>query len=87
MPSLREAGYPVEFAQWSGLFVPAATPDAIVGPLRDAAKAAANDPAGRQAISSAGSTLLYVDMAAFQSDIDADARKMKVVVQKIGKVE
>ena len=87
VPSLKEAGYPVEFAQWSGLFVPAATPDAIVARLREAAKAAANDPAVRQTIASAGSPLLYVDTLEFQSYIDADARKMKDVVQKIGKVE
>lgn len=87
VPSLKEAGYPVEFAQWSGLFVPAATPDAIVARLRDAARAAANDPAVRQTISSAGSPLLYIDTPEFQSYIDADARKMKDVVKKIGKVE
>ena len=87
VPSLKEAGYPVEFAQWSGLFVPAATPDAIVARLRDAAKAAANDPAVRQTISSAGSPLLYLDTPEFQSYIETDARKMKDVVQKIGKVE
>jgi tripartite-type tricarboxylate transporter receptor subunit TctC len=87
VPSLKEAGYPVEFAQWSGLFVPAATPDAIVARLRDAARAAANDPAVRQTIASAGSPLLYIDTPEFQSYIDADAKKMKSVVQKIGKVE
>ncbi|MET0964589.1 MAG: tripartite tricarboxylate transporter substrate binding protein [Noviherbaspirillum sp.] len=87
VPSLKEAGYPVEFAQWSGLFVPAATPDAIVAKLREAARAAANDPAVRQTIASAGSPLLYIDTPEFQSYIDADAKKMKTVVQKIGKVE
>lgn len=87
VPSLKEAGYPVEFAQWSGLFVPAATPDAVVAKLRDAARAAANDPAVRQTIATAGSPLLYIDTPEFQSYIDADAKKMKTVVQKIGKVE
>ena len=48
---------------------------------------AAAIPAVRQTISSAGSPLLYVDTPEFQSYIDADARKMKDVVQKIGKVE
>ena len=27
VPSLKELGYPVQFAQWSALFVPAGTPD------------------------------------------------------------
>jgi tripartite-type tricarboxylate transporter receptor subunit TctC len=86
VPSLKQAGYPVEFAQWSGLFVPAGTPDAIVAKLRDAAKAAANDPAVRQTISNAGSPILYMDTPEFQNYLTADARKMKDAVQKIGKV-
>jgi tripartite-type tricarboxylate transporter receptor subunit TctC len=87
VPSLKEAGYPVEFAQWSGLFVPAATPDAIVTRLRNAARAAAADAAVRQTIAGAGSPVLYVDAPEFQSYINDDAKKMKEAVQKIGKVE
>jgi tripartite-type tricarboxylate transporter receptor subunit TctC len=87
VPSLKEAGYPVEFAQWSGLFVPAATPDAIVTRLRNAAHAAADDPAVRETIAGAGSPVLYVDAPEFQSYINDDAKKMKEAVQKIGKVE
>jgi tripartite-type tricarboxylate transporter receptor subunit TctC len=87
VPSLKEAGYPVEFAQWSGLFVPAATPDAIVIRLRKAAHAAADDPDVLQTIAGAGSPLLYVDAPEFQSYIIDDAKKMKEAVQKIGKVE
>jgi tripartite-type tricarboxylate transporter receptor subunit TctC len=87
VPSLKEAGYPVEFAQWSGLFVPAATPDAIVTRLRNAARAAAAHAAVRQTIAGAGSPVLYVDAPEFQSYINDDAKKMKEAVQKIGKVE
>ena len=48
VPSLKESGADVEYAQWSGLFVPAATPEPIVRRLRDAApraKAARTDRA------------------------------------------
>jgi tripartite-type tricarboxylate transporter receptor subunit TctC len=86
VPSLKEAGYPVEFAQWSGLFVPAGTPDAIVTKLREAARAAANDPAVRKTIGNAGSPVMYMDAPEFQSYIDTDAKKLKEAVQKIGKV-
>ena len=44
VPSLKQLGQPVQFAQWSALFVPAGTPDAIVQKLRAAAKKAAADP-------------------------------------------
>jgi len=55
VPALKASGYPVQFAQWSALFVPAATPDAIVQRLRAAARKVAADPAVVQTISRAGS--------------------------------
>ena len=87
VPSLKEAGYPVEFAQWSGLFVPAETPDAVVARLREAAKAAANDPQVRQVIAGAGSPLQYLDTPEFQAYIAEDSKKLKEAVHRIGKVE
>jgi tripartite-type tricarboxylate transporter receptor subunit TctC len=87
VPSLKEAGHPVEFAQWSGLFVPADTPDAVVARLREAARVAANDPHVRQIMVTAGSPLQYLDTPEFQAYIAEDAKKLKEAVQKIGKVE
>ena len=87
VPSLTELGYRVQFAQWSGLFVPASTPDAIVGRLREAAQSAANDPKVVQTIGAAGSPMLYLDMPEFTRYWSADAAKMAEVVQKIGRVE
>ena len=48
VPSLKERGYNVPFAQWSALFAPASTPDAIIERLaRDTAQLM-NDPALQQ---------------------------------------
>jgi tripartite-type tricarboxylate transporter receptor subunit TctC len=87
VPSLKDAGHPVEFAQWSGLFVPADTPDAVVAKLREAARAAANDPQVRQILTGAGSPLQYLDTPEFQAYIAEDSKKLKEAVHKIGKVE
>ncbi len=87
VPSLTTAGYPVKFAQWSGLFVPAGTPDAIVQRLRDAARQAANDPAVVQVITRAGSPIEYLDAPDFQRYWDADALLMVDAVRRIGRVE
>jgi tripartite-type tricarboxylate transporter receptor subunit TctC len=87
VPSMKEAGYPIEYAQWSGLFVPANTPDAIVEKFREAARKAAQDPAVRNTITTAGSPILYMDSPEFEAYVANDAGKMKDVVQKIGKVE
>jgi tripartite-type tricarboxylate transporter receptor subunit TctC len=85
--SLTQLGYPVRFAQWSALFVPAATPDDTVLKLRAAAKKAAADPAVVATINRAGSPIEYLDAPEFQTYWDADARVMVEAVRKIGKVE
>ena len=87
VPSLKGAGYPAQFAQWSALFVPAGTPDAVVQKLRAAARKAAADPQVVATISKAGSPIEYLDAPEFQTYWDADAKVMTEAVRKIGKVE
>ncbi len=87
VPSLKQAGYAVSFAQWSALFVPAGTPDDIVAKLRAAARKAAADPAVLASIQRAGSPIEYLDAPEFQAYWDTDARQMIEAVRKIGKVE
>lgn len=87
VPSLEEAGFKVRFAQWSGLFVPAATPDEVVRKLRAASAKAAADPAVVQVIEKAGSPIAYLDAPEFQAYWSADAGLMTEAVRKIGKVE
>lgn len=86
-PSLKEAGYNAEYAQWSGLFIPAGVPEPIAQRLRAAAKAAANDPKVKEVIGNAGSPILYQDTPEFEKYVQADVRRMADVVRKIGKVE
>jgi len=87
IPSLTSAGYPVEFTQWSALFVPAATPEPVVQRLREAARRAASDPAVVQTITRAGSPIAYLDAPEFQRYWEADARLMVEAVRRIGRVE
>ena len=85
--SLKQAGYPVQFAQWSALFVPSQTPPEIVARLRAAAAKVAADPAVVQTVQKAGSPLEYLDAPDFQTYWDADAKAMTQAVRRIGKVE
>lgn len=87
VPSLKQAGYPVGFAQWSALFVPAGVPGEIVDKLRAAARQAAQDPQVVATIGKAGSPIEYLDAPAFQAYWDADAKVMTEAVRRIGKVE
>ena len=87
VPSLKQAGYAAQFAQWSALFVQAGTPDDVVQKLRAAAKKAATDPQVVATITRAGSPIDYLDAPEFQLYWDADAKLMTEAVRRIGKVE
>jgi tripartite-type tricarboxylate transporter receptor subunit TctC len=87
VPSLKQAGYNAEYAQWSGLFVPAGTPEPVVERLRAAARAAANDPKVKDVILNAGSPVMYQDAPDFEKYVQTDVQRMAAVVRKIGKVQ
>jgi tripartite-type tricarboxylate transporter receptor subunit TctC len=87
VPGLREAGFNAEYAQWSGLFIPAGTPEPVAQRLRAAAKVAAQDAKVKEVIQNAGSPILYQDTPEFEQYVQADAKRMAEVVKRIGKVE
>jgi len=87
VPTLKELGYDAQFSQWTGLFVPAGTPDAVVAKLREAAKAAVADATFQAALARVETPIQYLDQPQFQQFWDADARKLAEVVKRIGKVE
>ena len=87
VPSLKELGVPVSYSQWTGVFVPASTPDAVVARLREAAKFAAADARAAQSLQSAGTYFQYLDAPEFELFVTRDAQSMAKVVQRIGRVE
>ena len=87
VPTLKELGYDAQFSQWTGLFVPAGTPEAAIAKLREAAKAAVNDATFQASLAKVETPIQYLDQPQFQRFWDADARKLAEVVRKIGKVE
>jgi tripartite-type tricarboxylate transporter receptor subunit TctC len=87
VPTLKELGYDVQFSQWTGLFVPAGTPEPVIEKLRAAARAAVEDPTFKNALAKVETPIQYLDQPQFRAFWDADARKLASVVQRIGKVE
>ena len=87
VPSLKDAGYNAEYAQWSGLFIPRDTPEPVAQRLRAAAKSAAQDAKVKEVILNAGSPVLYQDSPDFEKYVQLDATRMAAVVKRIGKVE
>jgi len=87
VPTLKELGYDVQFSQWTGLFVPAGTPQPVIAKLREAARAAVQDPTFKAALSKVETPIQYLDQPQFQAFWDTDAEKLAAVVKRIGKVE
>ncbi len=87
VPTLRELGVATEYAQWSGLFAPAGTPEPVLNSLRKAAREVQDDAAFKQTFVTLQTPLAYLDAPAFRAYWDADAKKMADVVQRIGKIE
>jgi tripartite-type tricarboxylate transporter receptor subunit TctC len=85
--SFKDLAKPIEFAQWSGLFVPAGVSPEITDRLREVAKLAANDEKVKSVLEGAGSPIQYLDAPAFQTYWNIDAKKMADIVKSIGKVE
>ena len=88
VPTFKELGFKdVEFYIWSGLVVPAGTPQAAQRKLREAVRAAVKDDTFAGAMTKVGSPVTYLDAPEFKKFWDADAARLKVALQKIGKVE
>ena len=87
IPTFRELGYDAEFYIWSGVFVPAATPPAVQARLRAAVKDAAASAEFRAAMEKVSTPIAYLDAPEFQKYWDRDAARLKVVLEKMGKLE
>lgn len=87
VPSFKELGVPIQYSQWSGLFVPAATPPEVVEALRQAAKFASQDPRAMAALAASGTSFMYQDAPEFERFVQADAKEMSGLVTRIGKVD
>jgi len=87
VPTLAEAGFDSTFFQWSGLFVPAGTPESVIAKLREAARAAANDPKLIGALASVDTPVQYMDAPDMQRFWDTDAQKLGDAVRRVGKLQ
>jgi tripartite-type tricarboxylate transporter receptor subunit TctC len=87
VPSLTELGRPLQYAQWSGLYVQSGAPAEVVERLRAAVRKLAAEAAFQQAIARTGSPLQYQDAPEFAAYWKADVESMGAVVRRIGRVE
>jgi len=87
VPTFKELGYDAQFYIWSAVFAPAATPQPILLKLREAVRLAATSPEFKAAMDKVSTPVQYMDAPEFKKYWDADAARLKSVVEKIGPVE
>lgn len=87
LPSLKDLGYDIEYYIWSGMFVPAKTPTAVVTTLRKAVAEAAVDPDFKNAMLKISTPIQYLDQPEFAKFFALDGKRLAEAVRKIGRVE
>jgi tripartite-type tricarboxylate transporter receptor subunit TctC len=86
VPTFKELGYDAEFYIWSGVFAPAAIPTPVLDRLRAAVREAATSPEFKGAMEKVQTPVNYLDAPAFRTYWERDAARLKIALEKIGKV-
>jgi tripartite-type tricarboxylate transporter receptor subunit TctC len=87
IPTFKELGYDAEFYIWTGVFAPASTPAPIVNRLRQAVRDAATSAEFKSAMEKVSTPVAYLDAPEVARYWERDAARLKVALEKIGKVE
>ena len=87
IPTFKELGYDAEFYIWTGVFAPATTPPEILAKLRSVVKEAATSAEFKAAMDKVQTPVAYLDAPEFQKYWERDAARLKIALEKIGKVE
>jgi tripartite-type tricarboxylate transporter receptor subunit TctC len=87
IPTFKELGYNAEFYIWSGVFAPAAVPAPVLDRLRIAVRDAATSAEFKAAMEKLSTPVTYLDAPAFRTYWERDAARLKVALEKIGRVE
>jgi tripartite-type tricarboxylate transporter receptor subunit TctC len=86
VPTFKELGYDAEFYIWSGVFAPGSTPTPVVDRLRNAVREAATSAEFKGAMEKVQTPVNYLDAPAFRTYWEKDAARLKIALEKIGKV-
>jgi tripartite-type tricarboxylate transporter receptor subunit TctC len=87
VPTMKEAGYDLEYYLWVGMFAPKGTPANVVTYLREALSKAANSEQFKAALANLGQELAYMDQPEFANFWEADSKRIEAAIRSIGRVE
>ncbi len=87
VPTLKERGFDAEYYLWAGLFVPAATPAAVVETLRAAVRKSVALPAFKEDMERVQIPVQYLDGPEFGAFWKKDADTLINLTKRIGRLD
>jgi len=84
VPTMAEAGYPIEASYWFGLVAPAGTPPAVLAKLEDALGKTLEMPDVRKRLTEMGATVQPLKSKEFGDYIKSEITKWAEIVNKAG---
>ncbi|HVG50255.1 MAG TPA: tripartite tricarboxylate transporter substrate binding protein [Xanthobacteraceae bacterium] len=87
VPTMKEAGFDVEYYLWVGKFAPKGTPEPVIAYLRGAFQKAAQSDQFKAALTNLGQELDYLDQPEFSKFWDTDGQRIQATIRQIGKIE
>jgi tripartite-type tricarboxylate transporter receptor subunit TctC len=84
LPTMKEAGYPVEASYWFGLMAPAKTPPAVIAKLEKALAQTLAMPDVQKRFADLGAVVQPLNSKQFTSYVDAELVKWADIVKKAG---
>jgi tripartite-type tricarboxylate transporter receptor subunit TctC len=84
VPTMREAGYDVVVDSWTGMFLPARTPDLVVNALSEALGQAVKSPQLIDNLAKVGNVTTFQTPAQFAATLKADLLRWGPVVKASG---
>ena len=87
VPTMKEQGFDVEFYIWAGVFAPAGLPADVRDRITLAVRQAVQDPDFQKAMANVNTPINYREGRDFEAFMNADAKRLAEVVQKMGKTE
>ena len=82
--TMREQGFDIALDTWTGVLLPAKTPNAVVGALADALEKAVTSPAMIEAQSNLGNETTFQPRARFAETVKADIERWRPIVAASG---
>jgi tripartite-type tricarboxylate transporter receptor subunit TctC len=87
VPTFKELGMDMEYFIWSGVFVPAGTPAAIVTTLRDAIRKAVQEPEFGATMEKLQTPVAYLDAPEFARYWETDTKRLSAALKNLGCIE